>query len=92
MAMPDDVGARMERVGERFAGGHHETRWALLTTEFWAMAFLIVFVLLAAAISDDLTAERAWTLVTVIGAAFILSRGLAKSGTTHIPPLPRPEE
>ena len=35
-------------------------------------------VLIAAAVADDFGAGAAWTLVTVLGAAYILSRGLAK--------------
>jgi hypothetical protein len=46
---------------------------------------LIVAVLIAAAISDTLEDRRAWTLATIIGAAYILSRGFAKSGTGHTP-------
>ena len=58
---------------------------APLTTEFWAMLLLIVAVLIAAAISDSLNDIRGWTLATIIGAAYILSRGLAKGGTDHAP-------
>jgi hypothetical protein len=82
-------GARMEETGERVAGAHDETKWALLTTEFWAMLLLIVAILIAAAISDSLNDIRAWTLVTIIGAAYILSRGFAKGGTDHAPFLGR---
>jgi hypothetical protein len=81
----DDPGVRMERVGERFAGTQDETKWALLTTEFWTMVVLEAAVLIAAAVSDSLGDVRAWTLVTIIGAAYILSRGIAKSGTDHAP-------
>jgi hypothetical protein len=73
----------MEETGERVTGAHDETKWALLTTEFWAMLILIIAVLIAAAISDSLHDVRAWTLATIIGAAYILSRGLAKWGTDH---------
>jgi hypothetical protein len=66
-------------------GSRDETKWAPLTTEFWAMVALILAVLIAAAISDSLDDVRAWTLVTVIGAAYILSRGFAKMGTDHSP-------
>ena len=78
-------GHRAEEVGEGTTGGHDETKWAPLTTEFWAMLVLIVAVLIAAAVSDSLDDVRAWTLATIIGAAYILSRGLAKSGTDHAP-------
>jgi hypothetical protein len=85
MARETAPGARMEETGDRVAGAHDETKWAPLTTEFWAMLLLIVAVLIAAAISDSLNDVRAWTLATIIGAAYILSRGLAKGGTDHAP-------
>ena len=79
------IGERAERAGVRLTGRRFETKWAPLTTEFWAMVILIVAVLIAAAISDSLEDRRAWTLATIIGAAYILSRGFAKSGTGHTP-------
>jgi hypothetical protein len=78
-------GARAEGLAERTTGAHDETKWAPLTTEFWAMLVLILAVLIAAAISDSLDDVRAWTLATVIGAAYIVSRGIAKAGTDHRP-------
>jgi hypothetical protein len=77
---------RAENVADRNLAVHDETKWAPLTTEFAAMVLLIVVILIASAISDSLDDVRAWTLVTVIGAAYILSRGLAKSGTGHASP------
>ena len=81
MATSDDPGYRAEQVGERVTGAHDETKWAPLTTEFWAMVVLIVVLLVAASVSDSLDDRRAWLLVTVIGAAYIVSRGIAKAGT-----------
>jgi hypothetical protein len=83
MATVEETGVRMERTGESIAGRHDETKWALLTTEFWAMVGLIVAVLIAAGVSDNPYDIPALTLVTVIGAAYIVSRGIAKSGTDH---------
>ena len=80
-----DPGYRAEHAGERTTGAHDETKWAPLTTEFWAMLVLIIAVLIAAAVSDSLDDVRAWTLVTIIGAAYIVSRGIAKAGTDHSP-------
>ena len=80
-----DPGHRAEAIGERATGTHDETKWAPLTTEFWAMLVLIIAVLIAAAISDSLNDVRAWTLVTIVGAAYIVSRGIAKAGTDHLP-------
>ena len=89
MATSVDPGTRMEQAGDQVAGAHDESRWAPLTTEFWAMLLLIAVLLIWAAISDSFDDNRAWTLVTIIGAAYILSRGVAKSGTPHIPFLRR---
>lgn len=80
----EDVGYKAEAMAERTTGAHDETKWALLTTEFWAMVGLIVVILIATAISDSLNDVRAWTLVAIIGTGYIISRGLAKAGTDHL--------
>jgi len=79
------MGDRAEDVAERTIARHDETKWAPLTTEFWVMGLLAVLILIAAAISDSLDDVRAWTLVAGLGAAYILSRGIAKAGTGHSP-------
>jgi hypothetical protein len=83
-ATTEQPGYRMEELGDRMAGEHDETKWAPLTTEFWAMVGLIVAILIAAAVSDSLDDIRAWTLVTVVGAAYIVSRGIAKAGSERV--------
>ena len=85
MATAGDPGARVEQTGDRVTGANDETKWAPLTTEFWAMLVLIIVIVVAAAVSDSFNDVRAWTLVAIIGAAYILSRGIAKSGTGHTP-------
>jgi hypothetical protein len=60
-----------------------ETKQAFKTTEFWAMAGLIVAILIASAVSDSLDDVRAWTLVAAVGIGYMISRGLAKSGTKY---------
>ena len=74
---------RVEDVADRSLAVHDESKWGPLTTEFWVMGALGVAILIAAAVSDSLGDVRAWTLVTVLGAAYITSRGLAKAGTDH---------
>jgi len=74
---------RAEDVAERAIARQDETKWGPLTTEFWVMAVLAIVILIAAAISDSLNDVRAWTLVAGLGAAYILSRGIAKAGTGH---------
>ena len=78
----ETVSERVEDVADNLAI-HDETKWGPLTTEFAAMVVLIAAILIASAVSDSLDDIRAWTLVTVIGAAYILSRGIAKAGTGH---------
>ena len=60
-----------------------ETKHSLKTTEFWAMAGVIVAILIASAVSDSLGDVRAWTLVAAVAIGYMISRGLAKSGTKH---------
>jgi hypothetical protein len=80
------VGERMEMTGTRLTGRRSETKWAPLTTEFWAMVGVIVATLIAAAVADNFDAPRAWTIVGFIAAAYIVSRGLANVGTDHHDP------
>jgi hypothetical protein len=47
-------------------------------TEFWVMALTSLAILIATAIEDGFPAQAGWTLITVLGAAYIVSRGLAK--------------
>jgi hypothetical protein len=51
-----------------------------LTSEFFTMLAAIAAVVIAAAIADSFDAHRAWTLVTILAAAYIVSRGLSKIG------------
>ena len=51
-----------------------------LTSEFLATLAAIAAVLIAAAIADSFDAHRAWTLVTILAAAYVVSRGLSKIG------------
>jgi uncharacterized membrane protein YkvA (DUF1232 family) len=63
--------------------GREETKASFLTTEFWAMVGVIVAVLVAAWQADNLDAPRAWTLVAAVAIGYMVSRGLAKSGSDH---------
>jgi hypothetical protein len=61
-----------------------ETKHSLKTTEFWAMAGVIAAILVASAVSDSLGDVRAWTLVAAVAIGYMISRGLAKSGTKYV--------
>ena len=54
-----------------------------MTTEFWAMIGGIAAILVAAQLADNFDAPRAWTLVTAVVIGYMISRGLAKSGSAH---------
>ena len=60
-----------------------ETKLSFKTTEFYAMVGIIVALLAAAAYSDSLGDVRAWTLVAGVASAYIISRGLAKAGSSY---------
>ena len=60
-----------------------ETKAAFKTTEFLAYLATVAGVLIASAIDDSLDARMAWILVAALGIGYMLSRGLAKSGSRH---------
>jgi len=68
-----------------------ETKQAFKTTEFWAMVGVIVAILVSAAAikggdtggTDEFIARNAWLYVSIVAAAYIISRGLAKSGSSE---------
>ncbi len=68
-----------------------ETKQAFKTTEFWAMVGVIVAILVSAAAikggdtggTDEFIARNAWLYVGIVAAAYIVSRGLAKSGSSE---------
>jgi len=84
-ARADDPGIRAEAIGERATGSHDETKWAPLTTEFWAMLIIIGAILIASAVSDSFGDRRAWLYVAIVATGYIVSRGIAKAGTDHWP-------
>jgi hypothetical protein len=60
-----------------------ETKLSLKTTEFFAMVGVIAAILIATAVSDSLGDVRAWTLVAAVAIGYMISRGLAKSGSRY---------
>jgi hypothetical protein len=67
-----------------------ETKQAFKTTEFWAMAALVAGILIASWVvdgegggGDAFPAVRAWLYVAIVASAYIVSRGLAKAGSSE---------
>ena len=63
-----------------------ETKAAFKTTELIAYVAVVAGVLIAAAIVDDanaggMGAKQAWLYVTILTVGYMVSRGLAKSGS-----------
>jgi hypothetical protein len=75
--------ARLQTQGGAPRRTQDETKHAFKTTEFIAMVGVILAILIATAVSDSLNDVRGWTLVAAIAIGYMLSRGLAKSGTKY---------
>ncbi len=66
-----------------------ETKQAFKTTEFWVFVALVAAILVSAAAikggdsggTDEFIARHAWLYVAIVTAAYLVSRGLAKSGS-----------
>jgi hypothetical protein len=78
-------GGGLSRATRRLAT---ETKQAFKTTEFWAMVALVVAILVAGNSiesaeggPDVFAADKVWLYVTILGSAYMISRGLAKAGS-----------
>jgi hypothetical protein len=66
-----------------------ETKHSSKTSELYAFIAVVVGILIAAALikggdtggSDEFIARQAWLYVSIVTAAYLVSRGLAKSGS-----------
>ena len=63
---------------------HDETKPSFKTSELMTMLGIVVAILIASAVADNFDAPRAWTLVAIVASAYMVARGLAKSGSRHI--------
>jgi hypothetical protein len=80
---------------QRGAAGAWRTRWAapprsqyssetkpfFLTSEFLVFLLFLMGLGIATATEESIDPQRFWNLATVITAAYMLSRGIAKSGS-----------
>ncbi len=84
MTGPDDsirVTAGRPVGGDAARGaGHRGGKGLPVPSELLVFAGLVLSLLIAAAVADNFEAPIAWGFVTLLGAAFILSRGLVKRG------------
>ena len=59
-----------------------------MMSEFLTLVALTIALLIAAAVDDDLGATIIWPLITLLGFAYIVSRGLAKRDARDTSDLP----
>jgi len=77
----------LRRAGARDTRLATETKNAFKTTEFFAMIAVIAGILVAAAVidgdggTDGFIARQAWLYVAIVAVGYMISRGLAKSGS-----------
>ena len=84
MATPDTtVGQRNAAVSTRRMSNRDETKASFLTTELYILLATIAGILVAVAQADNFDASRAWTLIAALAIGYMISRGLAKSGSAH---------
>ena len=77
----DDGGYDQPLFGGGRRGGYSETKPFFVTSEFLTLIGAIAGVAIAMAVLDNLDAERGWLLITILAAAYMVSRGIAKAGT-----------
>jgi hypothetical protein len=73
-------GVRISRTSARVTRPT-ETRSAYRTTELVAYLAVTAAVLIAGAVSDGLGTRDVWLFVTILSVGYMVSRGLAKSGS-----------
>ena len=84
MSTTDRTSTRARTSGGGLAAWEsNETKPSWKTTELLVLAAAVAGVLIAAAIADNLDARQAWTLVTILAAGYMISRGIAKAGARH---------
>ncbi len=77
--MTTDDGSMSARAHVR----RDEAKPSFLTTEFYSFIAAVAAILIAAQQADNFEAPRAWTLVAAVVIGYMVSRGLAKSGSAH---------
>ena len=71
--------------GRAFLAGTTEARPGVMTTELWLTILAAATLVIAGYISDSFESNLAWALFAGVIAAYVLSRGFAKSGSREGP-------
>jgi hypothetical protein len=82
MARPADGDTGRQRGGSLLAGST-EARPGIITTEFWLTLLAGAAVVIVSYIDDALDVDQGWTLGIALVAAYVISRGIAKAGSSE---------
>jgi hypothetical protein len=77
--------------GMRRPGGWSETKPFFMTSEFLATLLGVIAIAITGAVAEDLDSRGASLLITILLAAYVVSRGIAKAGTRSRATDPRDE-
>jgi hypothetical protein len=88
---PTDGVARRSGVANDLRRFATETKASFKTSEFWLVIGVIAAILISAAVikggdtagSDEFIARNAWLYVAIVTGAYVIGRGLAKSGSSE---------
>jgi hypothetical protein len=83
-----DTAVSQPRTGGAIRRVTTETKNSLKTSEFWAFLAVVAGILVSAAAikggddgTDQFIARHAWLYISIVTAGYMISRGLAKSGS-----------
>ena len=80
-AQADDRGSQLQPLFDPPRRRGSETKPFFLTSEFLTTAGVIAAIAIAMSQLDNFNANRGWLLITIIAAAYVVSRGIAKAGS-----------
>jgi len=83
------TGVRADGLGRTARRLATETKQSIKTSEFWAFVAVVLAILVSAMLikggdsggTDEFIARQAWLYVAIVTGAYMISRGLAKSGS-----------
>lgn len=78
-----EAGAHRDPLTGQPPGSVIETKEFMRTSEFWTTAITIFGVMVAGLALDALDSPRVSLLVTILATGYVVSRGIAKAGTSH---------
>lgn len=73
-------------TGQKSEGGvvPIETKEFFRASEFWVLVLSVIAIAITAAADEAFDAPGAMRWITIVVAAYILSRGIAKAGSSHL--------